>query len=237
MKVLVKNLISFLSKVTVDGMIRDALLDFGTDGLRIIAFDESHTGGANGLLYKEGNFQDYVEMQVPIKNTARLIGLLKIIDGYAELAVDGDAFHIIGDNFEGTIGMVKEVKLKCPIPAERWPKLGYDGSFEIDDSILGSVKKAAGNLGSNEMFAMVKDGLFIMRIGEGAMDMTIVKARVEYGNVAAVYSETLLDFAKVIKGKVRIAFKDDCPMTITSEDEISIIEWMIAPILPGEKGG
>lgn len=235
MKVDVKNLAIFLSKVTVDGIIIDALLDFGSDGLRIIAFDESHTGGVNGLLYKESNFQDYTEMQVPIKDTARLIKLLKMIDGEAELVVEGDAFHIIGDDFEGTIGMAQEAKLRCPIPAEKWPKLGYERGFEIDGSVFANVKKVAGNLGCKDITAAVKDGLFTIQIGEGAADMGITKAKVDYENVAAVYSQTLLDFAQAIKGKVRIAFKDDQPMVITSEDENSIIEWMLAPVLPSGK--
>jgi len=65
--------------------------------------------------------------------------------------------------------------------------------------------------------------------------MGITKAKVEYGDVAAVYSQTMLDFAQAIKGKVRIAFKDDNPMVITSEDENSIVEWMLAPVLPSGK--
>ena len=234
MKVLVKELISFLSKATVDGIIRDALLDFGSGGLRIVAFDESHTGGVNAVLFKDGNFQDYAEMQVPIKDTAKLIRLLKMIDGEAELLIKDDAFHIIGDNFEGAIGMAKIENLKCPIPAEKWPRLGYERGFEIDGSILANVKKTAGNLGCKDITAAVKDGLFTIQIGEGTSDMGITKAKVEYRNVAAVYSQTMLDFAQAIKGKVRIAFKDDSPMVITSEDENSIIEWMIAPVLPSE---
>lgn len=234
MKVDVKNLVIFLSKVTVDGIIIDALLDFGSDGLRIIAFDESHTGGVNGLLYKDGNFQDYTEMQVPIKDTARLIKLLKMIDGEAELVVEGDAFHIIGDDFEGTIRMAQEANLKCPIPAEKWPKLGYERGFEIDGSILATAKNTAGNLGSKKITATVKEGLLTIQVGEGITDMGITKAKVDYENVAAEYSETLLDFAKVIKGKVRIAFKDNQPMVIISEDENSIVEWMIAPVLPSK---
>jgi hypothetical protein len=235
MKALVKELISFLNKATVDGIIRDALLDFGSDGLRIVAFDESHTGGVNGLMYKDGNFQDYAEIQVPIKDTAKLIRLLKMIDGEAELLIKDDAFRIIGDNFEGAIGMAKNEKLKCPIPAEKWPKLGYERGFEIDGSILANVKKTAGNLGSNKITATVKDGLFTIQVGEGTANMGIIKAKVKYGDVAAFYSETLLEFAKVIKGKVRIAFKDDSPMVITSEDENSIVEWMLAPVLPSGK--
>ena len=74
MKVKTENLIDFLGKATVGGVIIDALLDFGHDGLRIVAFDESHTGGVNGLMYKDGNFQDYAEMQVPIKDTQSLSG-------------------------------------------------------------------------------------------------------------------------------------------------------------------
>ena len=235
MKVKTENLIDFLGKATVGGVIIDALLDFGHDGLRIVAFDESHTGGVNGLMYKDGNFQDYAEMQVPIKDTAKLIRLLKMIDGEAELLIKDDAFHIIGDNFEGTIGMAKIENLKCPIPAEKWPRLGYERGFEIDGSILANVKKTAGNLGCKDITAAVKDGLFTIRIGEGTSDMGIIKVRVKYGDVAAVYSQTMLDFAQAIKGKVRIAFKDDSPMVITSEDENSIVEWMIAPVLPEKR--
>jgi len=232
MKVLAKELISFLSKATVDGIIRDALLDFGSDGLRIVAFDESHTGGVNAVMFKDGNFQDYTEMQVPIKDTAKLISLLKMIDGEAELLIKDDAFHIIGDNFEGAIGMAKIENLKCPIPAEKWPKLGYERGFEIDGSILANVKKTAGNLGSKKITATVKDGLFTIQVGEGTANMGIAKARVNYGDVATACGNILLDFAKVIKGKVRIAFKDDSPMVITSENENSIIEWMLASVLP-----
>ena len=131
--------------------------------------------------------------------------------------------------------MAKKEKLKCPIPAEKWPRLGYERGFEIDGSILANVKKTAGNLGSNKITAAVKDGLFTIQVGEGTANMGIIKAKVKYGDVAAFYSETLLEFAKVIKGKVRIAFKDDSPMVITSEDENSIVEWMLAPVLPSGK--
>ena len=235
MKVKTENLIDFLGKATVGGVIIDALLDFGHDGLRIVAFDESHTGGVNGLMYKDGNFQDYTEMQVPIKDTAKLIRLLKMNDGEAELLIKDDAFHIIGNNFEGAIGMAKIENLKCPIPAEKWPRLGYERGFEIDGSILANAKKTAGNLGSNKITATVKDGLFTIQVGEGTANRGIAKARVKYGDVAVVYGNILLDFAKVIKGKVRVAFKDDNPMVITSEDENSIVEWMIAPVLPSGK--
>jgi hypothetical protein len=72
-------------------------------------------------------------------------------------------------------------------------------------------------------------------IGEGATDMGITKAKVEYENATSVYSETLLDIVKVIKGTVKIAFKYDMPMLIISEDENSIIHWMVAPVLPEKK--
>jgi hypothetical protein len=235
MKVKTENLIDFLGKATVGGVIIDALLDFGHGGLRIVAFDESHTGGVNALLYKDGNFQDYAEMQVPIKDTAKLIRLLKMIDGEAELLIKDGAFHIIGDNFEGAIGIAKIENLKCPIPTEKWPRLGYERGFEIDGSILANMKKTAGNLGCKDITAAVKDGLFTIQIGKGTSDIGITKARVEYGDVAAVYSQTMLDFAQAIKGKVRIAFKGDSPMVITSEDENSIVEWMIAPVLPEKR--
>jgi hypothetical protein len=122
MKVVTKNLVNFLTKATVDGLIFDALLNFGPDGLSVVALDESHTGGVNGLLKKDGNFVDYTEMQVPIRDTARLIKLLKMIDGVAELSVEGNVFRIIGDNYEGEIIMAKKDRLKCPIPMEKMAK-------------------------------------------------------------------------------------------------------------------
>jgi hypothetical protein len=207
MKVVTKNLANFLTKATVDGLIFDTLLDFGPEGLSIVALDESHTGGVNGLLKKEGNFVDYAEMQVPIKDTARLIKLLRMIDGEAELSVEGDVFRIIGENYEGEIIMAKKDRLKCPIPMEKWPNLGYDKSFEIDGSVLQNAKKTFGYLEVKEIVAGVKDGIFIIRIGNGINDIGIIKSEVDYEDASAVYGSTLMDFVKAIKGTVKVAFR------------------------------
>lgn len=237
MKVLVKELINFLSKATVDGLIRDALLDFSPDGLRIVAFDESHTGGVNALLFKEGNFQDYMEMQVPLPDVKMVINQLKIIgDGTAELVVEGNAFRVIGESFDAVFIMAaKSTTLKCPIPADKWPKLGYTESFEIDGGMFDNVVRSVANLKltKKNIYAKVEDGLFTVQAGESTSDKGIAKATVEYGDVSATYSETLLDFAKVMKGgNVRVAFKDDMPMIVSAANDTMKIDWMLAPVLP-----
>jgi hypothetical protein len=236
MKVLVKELISFLSKSTVDGIIRDALLDFGSEGLRIVAFDESHTGGVNALLYKDSNFQDYQEMQVPIQDVKMLISQLKIIgSGTAELIIEGNAFRVIGESFDAVFIMAaKTTTLKCPIPYEKWPKLGYDEGFEIDGSVFENVTKTVSNLKlvKKNIYAAVKDGQLTIQAGESTSDKGISKADVTYDDVSATYSETLLEFAKVMKGSIKVAFKDNMPMVVTCEDTSMKIAWMLAPVLP-----
>jgi hypothetical protein len=206
-------------------------LDFGTDGLRIVALDESHTGGVNGLLKKDGSFVEYAKMQVPIKDTARLIKLLKMIDGVADLVVEGDTFKMIGDKYESVIMMPSKDSLKCPIPANELPKLGYDKGFEIDGSVLENAKKTFKHLEAKNVVASVKDGMFRIQVGDGTNDKGSIKVEVNYEDASAVYGITLMDFIKVIKGTVEIAFKDDSPMVITSEDENSRVLWMVSPIL------
>jgi hypothetical protein len=80
--------------------------------------------------------------------------------------------------------------------------------------------------------ASVKDGIFIIRIGNGINDIGIMKSEVDYEDASAVYGSTLMDFVKAIKGTVKVAFKDDSPMMIVSEDKNSRIQWLASPILP-----
>jgi hypothetical protein len=133
--------------------------------------------------------------------------------------------------------MAKKDRLKCPIPMEKWPNLGYDKSFEIDRSVLQNAKKTFGYLEVEEIVASVKDGMFTIRIGNGINDIGIIKSEVDYEDASAVYSSTLMDFIRVIRGPVKIAFKNDSPMMIIGQDENSRIQWLVSPVLPEEIGG
>ncbi len=234
MKVLVKNFVEFLKFVTVDGEITDALLDFGPDGLRVVGVSTSRIGAANGLLFKEANFQDYTEMQVAIPDTKRLLSQLKIIgSGTAELSVTNNAFNVIGDEFDCIFIMAARDVLKCKMD---WPNLGYKSSFCISSSIFDNARKAATNLKPKDIVARVTDGVFYLQVGEGISDKGIAKADAAgFQDATSVYnSDVLLDFTKVVKGDVEIAFYNNYPLVMRIVNDFCRVEWMVSPVIEEE---
>jgi hypothetical protein len=242
MKVKTKALVSFLDSVTIGGMIEDALLRFTDKGLCITVRDISSTGAISGVFFKS-NFEDYKEgMEVAIEDTSRLMNLLKMIEGSAELVVESNSFRIIGENFEGVVTMKENQSLHCDVPQEKWDSLpisSYDEGFVIDAGIFDVARKAIGELtkknsdiNSKHIIASVKDGLFTLQTGEDTGDKAFFKAQVDYDQEAvADYGSTLLEFTEVMKGNIRVSFDDDRPILITSKNENSVVQWFVSPIL------
>lgn len=240
MRVNVENLTKFLEKVSMNGMINDALLDFGPDGLRVTALDASSTGGVNGLLHREGSFTtDYEEMTVPILSTDRLLKFLKSMDGIVDITLEGNTFRAVGDNAEFSIVVANPKYLKRSLPIDKWPtseKLGYDNGFELDSKIFENTRKGFAELVVRNVTATLKDGVFRLQVGvAGKGDCIVPKASVEADyEASAEYGPTLLEVTKVVKGIVKVAFKDNYPMMITQNDPISNIQWMASPVLDDE---
>lgn len=243
MKVNTKALFSFLNSVTIGGMINDALLRFSNQGLCIIVRDAACTGAVSGVLFKS-NFEEYKEgMEVAIEDTSRLMNMLKMMSSEVELVVEGDAFRMIGENFEGVVTMTKRESLQCDEPQEKWdglPISSYDKGFVVDTEIFDVARKSIGELTkknssdmtSKHLMASVKDGLFTITAGEETSDKAIAKVVVDYDKEAkADYGTTLIEFSEFMKGNIRVSFYDDRPMLITSKNENSIVKWFISPIL------
>jgi hypothetical protein len=183
-------------------------------------------------------------MEVAIDDTSRLMNMLKMIDGSAELEVEDNAFRMIGENFEGIIIMRDKESLNCDMPPEKWDNLAissYDEGFAIDAEIFDVARKSVGeftkkdssDITSKHLRASVKDGLLTIKVEDEAGDAVIAKAVVDYDkNVSADYGSTMLEFVSVMKGNVTMSFKDDYPMLITSENGNSVVQWFVAPILP-----
>jgi hypothetical protein len=243
MRVNTKNLLAFLNEASVKGIIENMKLRFTPEGLCITARDITNTGTVNAVLFKEKSFQDYKEMEVPISDVSRLMAMLALTDGLADLIIEGNYFRIVSDNFEGVIVMGKEEFLNCNSPPEKWPNLGYDEGFEIDAAIFDLVRKAIKEITKKDtkdesmkrIHAKVDSGLFTLQVGDDISDKAIAKADVAYGNVMADYGPTLLEFSSVMKGNINIAFRDNYPILITSKSDISKIMWLVAPILPDEE--
>jgi hypothetical protein len=246
MKVKVKELVDFLNKVTINGAIDDILMVFEKDGLTINAKDIAATGAVRGLLKREGNFQSYQEMEVPIGDTSRLIVILKMIEGNAELLIENNVFRVVGQNgVSGHIIMVDKKFVKSAFPAEKWPDLGYDTGFVVDAKIFDNARKAVAELtkknpkdeSGKQILASCRDGSFSLTVGESANSdrIEIGGEKASYKDAVATYGAVLLEFSVVMKGDLMISFDNNYPMLVVSENEGGFVEWFVSPILPKEE--
>lgn len=242
MRVIAKNMVNFLNKVTVNGtMLSDILLVFGGDGMHVIGTNEAHTGAVHGILLKDQNFIEYEEgMRVPLRDTSRLISMLKMVEGAAVLSIDDNTFRISSDNFDGVIIMTTEKYLRCVTPKGTYPDLGYERVIEVDGGIFKQVKKAVQELnkkGSGDLIgriveARVSGGVFSIQVGDETTDREIIKEAIDDDReIYANYGPMLLDLSQVISGPVTVCFDEDYPLEITSEEEgIHRICWMVSNV-------
>jgi hypothetical protein len=242
MRVITKNMITFLNKVTVNGtMLSDILLVFGEDGMHVTGTNEAHTGAVHGVLFKDQNFIEYEEgLRIPLRDTSRLISMLKMVEGVAKLSLDNNTFKISSDNFDGVIIMTAEKYLRCVTPKGTYPNLGYDRVLEIDGGIFKNVKKAVQELnkkGSGDLIgrivrARISEGVFSIQVGDETTDREVLKETVDDNrDVFADYGPMLLDLAQVISGPVTVCFAEDYPLEITSKEEgIHEIRWMVSNV-------
>lgn len=229
-----KTLLDFIKKVTINGSITDGLLKFGPEGLSLTMKDITMTGAVTGLL-KAGNFTEYSQMTIPIKNMAMFIGVLSTMSGTIELTRRGtNVLHISSSSNNGDLIIPEEQYLECNLA--ELPILSHDGGFELDSMIWNTVKKNTQLLGTTKIGVTieVRDGTLFIRTGEDNFDKLYASVPVDYKNVTSRYGCTLLEFISVITGKVNVAFNEDYPILITSRGQDSIIKWMVSPIIDPE---
>ena len=232
MKIHAKTLATFLSKVTINGGMTDALLKFGPDGLSVTVKDISNTGFATGLLKSTAGFVDYKQMMAPVKNIPKLLSFLKSINGIVELDVVENNFIIKSLDNDGRFKLADEQYLECKL--EKFPNFeGHDAGFEVDTKILDSAKKNASTLGFKHVFAEVRNGEFYLTAGEDEFDQLTAHTKVDYKEVVrTMYASVLLEFISVIDGKAIITFNQDYPLMITVSTIDAFFKWVVAPMVP-----
>ena len=231
MKINAKTLANFLSKVTINGSMTDALLKFGPDGLSVSVKDISNTGFATGLLKPTAGFIDYQQMDAPVKSIPKLLSFLKSLNGTIELTVIDNNLIIKSEENNGKFKLAEVQYLECNL--NTFPAFEkHDGGFEVDSKILDMAKKNASTLGFKHVFAEVTNGDFYITAGEDEFDQLQAHVKVDYKEVMrTMYAATLLEFISVIDGKAVITFNEDYPLLITSTNPDSIYKWVVAPMV------
>lgn len=231
MKINARTLANFISKVTINGGMPDALLKFGPDGLSITVKDISNTGFSSGLLKSTAGFVDYRQMNAPVKNIPKLLSFLKSLNGNIEIDVQANNLIIKSDTNNGVFKLADEQYLECKL--ESFPTFAqHDAGFEIDTKILNDAKKNASTLGFKNVFAEFRDGEFYLTAGEDEFDQLTAHAKSDYKNVArTMYASVLLEFISVIDGKATITFNEDYPMLIIVTSTDSVYKWVVAPMV------
>lgn len=221
----------FISRVHVGGLIRDVVLDFTEDGLRVTSLDESKAGGVSGILFKDV-FTDYQTMRVPIHDISRVVSALKMVDDEIGLSVSGNVFEIDGGGYRCGFAMTREGYLRWPIAHERWPRLYEGDGYEVESGFFDRVKKSATLFDSANVVARAADSELTMTVSDKSGDHGTAVANIAWdGRATATYGPAMLRILRILDGTVKVMFNDDKPITFTSEDERMRVQWMASPVV------
>ena len=230
LKINAKTLATFLSKVTINGSMQDALLNFGPEGLSVSVKDISATGFASGLLKITSGFIDYAQFEAPVKNIPKVLSFLKNINGNVEISIEGNNLLLKSDSNDGRFKLSEVQYLECNL--QKFPVLAdHDAGFEVDTKVLDSAKKNASNLGFKFVSAECKGGVFYLTAGEDEFDQLTAHIPADYKDVEkTMYASVLLEFISVIDGKAIVTFNKDYPMMITVLTQDATYKWLVAPM-------
>jgi hypothetical protein len=232
-----KTLATFLSKVTVNGSMTDALLRFGPDGLSVTVKDITNAGSATGLL-KPSNFLDYAAIgNVPIKNTELLLSVLKNMNGNVEIVLSGNILQLTSEKSKAELVLMEEQHLECNLDPSKLTDLlaKFDSGFTIDASVLQAAKKNVATLATKSIVVSIDNGTLNIQAGEDNFDKLTITDKVAYKNVSTRYGPTFLDFIGAMSGPLTITMDSNFPMLIVSKDADSYVKWVVVPIVQTEE--
>ena len=235
MKINAKTLSTFLNKVTIKGIMQDALLKFGPEGLSVSVKDVSNTGFSSGLLKITSGFIDYQQFNAPVKNINRLLNFLKTVNGNVDISIEGNNLLLRSDTNDGRFKLSEEQYLECNL--EKFPTLSdHDAGFEVDTRVLTDASRNSSTLGFKFVSAECKDGQLYLTAGEDEFDQLTAHIPVDYKSVArTMYASVILEFISVIDGKAIISFNEDYPMLISVSNQDAIYRWLVAPMAKPEE--
>lgn len=236
MKINSKILAGFLSNVTINGMMSDALLKFGPEGITTSIKDMSNSIFSSGLLRINAGISDYKQMEFSIKNTRHLIEYLRSVNGDIEIDVSSNNLVMKSADNDGLFKLIDEQYLQHNL--KKFPILdGHDAGFEVDTKIFTTARKNAINLGTEHIFAEVKDKVFYLTAGEDEFNQLISHITVDYKNVErTLYGDVLLDLIPVLNKTINVTFAKDYPMLITMTDVNTVYKFLLAPLVVESDG-
>jgi len=234
MRVNVNNFKEFLMKVNTNGLIRDTVLDFGRDGLRITSMDESKTAAVSGVLYSEGSITDSTIMQVGIHDVIRVINALKMMSGDIEVRLEGNKFVLDNGGYVAAFNITNQKYLRWPMPHERWPRIYKHEGFDVDNTFFERVKKSSTLFDSSDVVARIHEGKFTMSVEGKSGDRGVAVMDIDCDReVQAKYGPAMLRVIKSVTGVAKVMFGSNKPIVITNEDGVMHVQWMASPVLEG----
>jgi hypothetical protein len=227
MKINAKKLKIFLDKITLRGEINDCILQFIDEGLKVVVRDPSNIIMSSGILRKE-NFKEYEITNIPIKNNKLLLNILNEFSEDVNIKVNNNTLNLSSENFDASLVIPSAEFVECNIST--LPSLNFDDGFNIESSLLNSLKKSSDILKSTEFNIVVNNNVLYLIVGEDNFDKLENRKSVIYKNVRVKFCEKLNNIIDVTSDTLNIACADDYPMQIKEENSDYIIKWIIAPM-------
>jgi hypothetical protein len=231
MKVDTKVLMAYLSKVSINGKIEKAILDFQKDRVYTKAVDESNVAMMESILDSKV-FDGYETLgEIGIHSVAKFAGIIKSFEGVVEITKVENILHIKGNKKEGkfVLPAIEFIKDEREFPTADWK-----ARFPIDKKVFADSIANGAVLGSNKYKIRVKGNSLELETGE--QDQLVEFRELESydaqnDTVAVTLGEILGDILKNCEDKIEVAIGTNIPMMISDKTEVITTRYVIAPII------
>lgn len=232
MKVDTKVLLAYLAKVSINGKIEKAILDFQADKVYARAVDESNIAMMESILDSKV-FDGYEALgEIGVHNLAKFAGIIKSFDGVVEITKVENMLNIKGNKKEGKFVLPAIEFMK---DEREFPKIDSKVRFPIDKKVFADSISNGQILGSTKYRIRVKGNSLELETGEQDQliefrDLESYDAQNEL--VSVTLGEILGDILKNCEDKIEVAIGGaNIPMMISDKTEVITTRYVIAPIV------
>jgi hypothetical protein len=229
MKIKTKVLTTFLDKVSMaDGQeVKECLLMFGVDGLKIRATPASKQAFVSGWL-KTPAFKEYEENfgNVATDDLPTMIGVFERFGEFVSFKKEGNLLSISGDNKKVDIELVSETFVST---TKDEPELNFVDTFDTTATRLKDVFKDV-KLNKDSLINITTEAKKAVLTNTGKY-----KFRNEIngdgckGGANSSFGQPLIDATQKLSGPVEISIAVNYPIKIMEKEEFSVVSVIVAP--------
>lgn len=230
MKIEAGELKSFLTMLSIDGLIDDIKMDFGDEGLSIKTRTADNVCMMNGQLNKS-SFKTYEKIgEIGVQSVKTLLEFLKRFgDEVINIEKKANMLLIRTKGREGEF-ILPSLEFIEDIPAV--PKLDYDLTFKLNSDLIREAYNNSNTIGDDEVLSFIgKDKKLILQSGTSNKLREIIDIPEIDKEFSVTFGMTLGSMIKFLDGDISVSVKTNYPLKLLKKSENLIVSCIVAPIV------